>query len=95
MKNKQRKCEFSLSISEDTRLIELLYNSLIVEAENSQKSKIFEHSPADRSEIEIQEDLDEESLQLKIRSDNIVSLRANINTWLRLIKVVDDISKIF
>jgi tRNA threonylcarbamoyladenosine modification (KEOPS) complex Pcc1 subunit len=82
----QRRCDFSLSIKGDTRLIELLYKSLAAETDDY---------PADRSRVDIDANLDEGCLQLDITSGNIVSLRANINTWLRLIKVVDDISKIF
>jgi tRNA threonylcarbamoyladenosine modification (KEOPS) complex Pcc1 subunit len=79
----QQKYEFNLSIDGDTRLIELLYNNLIIETEKSYAS---------RCGIEIWRE--KGSFKLNIASNDIVSLRANINTWLRLIKVVEDIYKI-
>ncbi len=45
-------------------------------------------SPSERSKIELKEE--EGQLKLFIEAEDIVSLRAALNTWLRLIKITEE-----
>jgi|GEM_PF-931454 len=85
-RNSPRRFNFNLTIEGETKIVELLYKSLVPEAEEyfANKSKI---------DLWIDRKVDGGCFYLDIESRDIVSLRASINTWLRLIKVVEDIFK--
>ncbi|MDV0447288.1 hypothetical protein MsAg5_11700 [Methanosarcinaceae archaeon Ag5] len=67
--------------SDDLNLISEIYQSLLPEAGDP---------ISDRSVITLK--LDENRLVLNIQSDDVISLRSALNTWLRLIQTAFDVS---
>ncbi|MCL2142419.1 MAG: hypothetical protein FWH46_06075 [Methanimicrococcus sp.] len=76
------KAEASFLFESDKKeLIEDIYQSLFPETDES---------ISDRSVISLK--LEENGLVLKIVSNDIISLRSALNTWLRLIQTAYDVS---
>ncbi len=61
----------------------LLYNSIAPEIDSS---------VTDRARIDVE--ITEDSLVLEIEADDVISMRSTLNTWLRLIRISNDIYEI-
>ncbi|MCD1296141.1 hypothetical protein CUJ83_14150 [Methanocella sp. CWC-04] len=75
-------------------------HSILIEFEFGDRSKLVYESlkpelqaiPSERSKIEL--DVVGDQLNLFISAEDIISLRAAINTWLRLVKISEDMFKL-
>ncbi|MCD4702687.1 MAG: hypothetical protein K8R64_00020 [Methanosarcinaceae archaeon] len=52
----------------------------------------LERIVSDRSTIELTQD--GPSLKLRIHADDLVSMRSTLNTWLRLVKIAHEVSRV-
>ena len=59
----------------------IIYSSLLPEVEKTK-----------RSEVRLEKNDKDEKIKLYVRASDITILRASLNTWLRLIKIADEIS---
>ncbi len=76
------KAQARFSIATDTpELLSDIYQSLLPETEES---------ISDRSAVSLS--LEKEGLVLEIQSNDVISLRSALNTWLRLIQTAYDVA---
>jgi len=65
---------------DDVKLAEALYKALVAEAKN----------PANRGKINVEVELANKAVIIRIRADTLAHLRAVVNSFLYLVKVVLD-----
>ncbi len=77
----ENKAEIEIGLDYDS--VDIVFESILPELSDS---------PSKRSEIELK--MDGNSLRICICTDDVVMLRASLNTWLRLIKTACDMVEI-